>query len=296
MRSEPKVSVCVVTYNQECYIEQCLQSIVDQVVDFDYEIIVSDDASTDRTPEIVAGFARRYPALFKVFLHEENMGAGDNFVFVHKQAAGTYIAHVDGDDYCFPAKLQVQADFLDQRTDCNIVWHRMHIQTTDGKIHEGKAAAETNIYSMAFNRAAILQYIAVGANSSKMYRASVREFAVPDFPTLDYFANVEQVGTGVACFCGEQALGVYRAGIGVSSGGAGTRLLICKTFLYFVRKYPCYRLQINTAALTYLIGDLKNFRPTWKNFLKVYIRTFHVASVFNFFKSLKLVKQLRLNK
>ena len=52
-KKTPKVSVCVITYNQEKYIAQCLQSIVDQETDFDFEIIVGDDCSTDGTREIV---------------------------------------------------------------------------------------------------------------------------------------------------------------------------------------------------------------------------------------------------
>ena len=52
----PKVSICVVTYNQEKFIGQCLQSIVDQVVNFDIEVIVADDCSTDGTRDIIKDF------------------------------------------------------------------------------------------------------------------------------------------------------------------------------------------------------------------------------------------------
>ena len=72
MRGPLKVSVCIVTYNQERYIAQCLQSIVDQVVGFDFEVLVSDDASSDRTPEIISEFARRYPNLIKPFLKQKS--------------------------------------------------------------------------------------------------------------------------------------------------------------------------------------------------------------------------------
>ena len=54
-----KVSVCVVTYNQEKFIEQCLQSIVDQEANFDFEVLVADDCSTDRTREIIKIFAEK---------------------------------------------------------------------------------------------------------------------------------------------------------------------------------------------------------------------------------------------
>ena len=57
IRKHPKVSVCVITYNQGKYIRQCLQSIVDQKTDFDFDIVVGDDLSTDETPEILREFA-----------------------------------------------------------------------------------------------------------------------------------------------------------------------------------------------------------------------------------------------
>ena len=119
---EIKVSVCVVTYNQERYIAECLQSLVDQETNFNFEVIVSDDCSTDRTPEIIKDFQRRYPNIIKPILHKKNMGAYKNFIFVHKQAKGKYVAHMDGDDYALPGKLQIQADYLDHNAECNIVW------------------------------------------------------------------------------------------------------------------------------------------------------------------------------
>lgn len=70
----PKLSVCVITYNQKEYIRQCLQSIVDQETDFDFEVIVGDDCSTDGTRAIVQEFARRYPKVVKPIFSEEYWG------------------------------------------------------------------------------------------------------------------------------------------------------------------------------------------------------------------------------
>jgi cellulose synthase/poly-beta-1,6-N-acetylglucosamine synthase-like glycosyltransferase len=70
----PKVSVCVVTYNQEKYIGQCLQSVVDQETDFDFEVLVADDCSTDGTRLILHEFANKYPGIVKPILSEVNVG------------------------------------------------------------------------------------------------------------------------------------------------------------------------------------------------------------------------------
>ena len=61
----PKVSVCVITFNHEKYIRQCLQSIVDQETNFDFEVIVGDDCSKDGTREVVQEFAGKYLTIFQ---------------------------------------------------------------------------------------------------------------------------------------------------------------------------------------------------------------------------------------
>lgn len=63
MNADIKVSVCVVTYNQEKFIAECLQSLVEQITDFPFEIIVGEDCSTDKTREIVIEFQRNIQTL-----------------------------------------------------------------------------------------------------------------------------------------------------------------------------------------------------------------------------------------
>ncbi|HEK0905992.1 TPA: glycosyltransferase family 2 protein [Pseudomonas putida] len=299
--TDVKVTVCVVTYNQEAYIAQCLQSLVDQVTDFKFEIVVSDDASSDATASIIASFATRYPDVIRPFLHDTNLGAGGNFDFVHAQARGEYVAHIDGDDYCLPGKLQTQADYLDSHPRCNIVWHRVLIELPDGQLKGGGEIQQVGqfssgyLYDMEFDRGAILQFIAVGANSSKMYRKATGHYESPGFDVLDYFANVEQVKDGVGCFAGDQPLGVYRMGVGVSVSRR-TRQTLCETFVYFARKYPQYRVHVNTAVLTYLVADLKNLRVTWWDFFKVYLKTFHPGSFLRLYRGMDVIRQLKLGK
>jgi glycosyltransferase involved in cell wall biosynthesis len=292
----PKVSVCVITFNQEKYIRQCLQSIVDQETNFDFEVIVGEDCSTDGTRLIVQEFEERYPGMVKPIYQEKNIGAGvHNFLTVHSAAVGEYIAHVDGDDYCLPGKLQAQADLLDMDPDCNIVFHRVLVMKPCGEIAEGSLLHVKNIGEMRFDRGAILQHMAIGCHSSKMYRKIFRNYELPTFEVTDYFANVEQVGSGYARFAGHENLGVYRIGGGIAAGGVRPRKALAASFLYFCKKYPQYRLQVNTATLTYLVVDLKNVRKTWVMFLMVWIKTFHAGSVANFTRSLSFIKHLRLS-
>ncbi|CAN5689658.1 hypothetical protein BH11PSE12_BH11PSE12_19750 [soil metagenome] len=133
IEKKPKVSVCVVTYNQEKYIRQCLQSIVDQKTDFDFEIIVGDDCSTDGTSIIVAEYTKKYPNLIVSVLQYPNIGAVANIVSVYKKAKGYYIAHFDGDDFAFAGKLQAQVDILEKHPDCVICSHDMELVDENSK-------------------------------------------------------------------------------------------------------------------------------------------------------------------
>jgi glycosyltransferase involved in cell wall biosynthesis len=292
---KPKVSVCVVTYNQKKYIRQCLQSIVDQHTNFDFEVIVGDDCSTDGTRAIVEEFSRRYPGIVSPMLHEKNVGACANFLAVHEAATGEYIAHVDGDDYTLPGKLQAQADFLDQNPECNIAWHRMQVLNDatgvilDDRIDFAKMPKD------GFTREDILRFISIGFNSSKMYRSEVREFQYPGFAVVDYFANVEQVGTGRACFIADKPFGVYRAGIGIASNGLGTSVLLKKSFFYFADKYPEYTRAINSASLVLFLAALKNRR--WKKcalYLPVLIRTYSFGSIKDIWHGRRMISMFKL--
>ncbi|MDH5765401.1 MAG: glycosyltransferase [Gammaproteobacteria bacterium] len=290
-----KVSVCVVTYNQEKYIRQCIQSLVDQEADFDFEVIVADDYSTDGTRQIVLEFANNYPELVKPVFHEKNIGALKNFVFVHNLAEGEYIAHMDGDDYALPGKLKTQVDYLNSHPECNIVWHRVYIMNDAS----GKMAEDLIDYGRlpksGFNRADILRFITIGMNSSKMYRSSVKGFDLPRFPVVDYFMNVEQIGSGVARFVGDVPLGVYRAGIGIASSGNTTRVLLRNSFLYFSEKYPEYKRDICAAALVLFFAAFKNRK--WSNcilFAGVVVKVIRMGAFLDIWRDRAIIGMLRI--
>jgi glycosyltransferase involved in cell wall biosynthesis len=109
-----KVSVCMITYNQEKYIEQAIESVMMQETDFDYELVIGEDCSTDRTREIGIAYQNKYPDKIHLLLHDKNLGMMQNFVQTYRACSGQYIALLDGDDYwTLATKLQLQASFLD---------------------------------------------------------------------------------------------------------------------------------------------------------------------------------------
>lgn len=126
MNSNPLVSICCITYNHARYIRQCLDGFLMQKVNFEYEIIVHDDASTDGTSEIIRDYSNKYSDLIVPIFQSENQYSkgvcGVYAKFVYPHARGKYIAICEGDDYWIdPLKLQKQVDFLEMNPNYSMV-------------------------------------------------------------------------------------------------------------------------------------------------------------------------------
>ncbi len=115
----------MITYNHSQYIEEAIESILRQEVTFDWELVVSNDASTDNTHEKITQIIEKYPqAPIRYFNHTSNLGMMNNFIFALKECTGTYIALCEGDDYWTDArKLKLQVDFLESKPEFAGVFH-----------------------------------------------------------------------------------------------------------------------------------------------------------------------------
>jgi glycosyltransferase involved in cell wall biosynthesis len=109
-----KVSVIVPCYNFAKYIEQAIFSAVAQKTNFEFEVLVSDDFSTDSSLSVIQRLVVRYSSIVKSYTPTENLGFFENIKFLFKEAKGEYIALLDGDDYWTDlSKLQKQIDFME---------------------------------------------------------------------------------------------------------------------------------------------------------------------------------------
>ena len=123
MNEHIKVSIYCRTYNQKKYIQNALDGILTQDVDFMYKVIIFDDASTDGTSDIVRDYANRYPQVIQAFIMEENTWhnserAKIDSEFMQKYLTGKYIAYCEGDDFWIdPHKLQIQVDYMESHPD-----------------------------------------------------------------------------------------------------------------------------------------------------------------------------------
>lgn len=119
-----KVSVAIITYNHEKYIEKAIRSVLAQKTSFSIEIIVSDDCSGDRTQAVIQKLQKQNSDCIVPVLRKKNVGMKINSIETLKACKGEYVAFLEGDDYWTDSgKLQKQVDFLDQHGDYSAIYH-----------------------------------------------------------------------------------------------------------------------------------------------------------------------------
>lgn len=136
--TQMRVSVSMVTYNHERQIAQAIESVLLQEHDdFDLELVIGEDCSTDGTLSIVRDFAQRYPEIIRVISGPENVGAQRNVARVLENCTGDYLALLDGDDYwTSPHKLRTQVEFLETNKDCALCFHNVQVVDEAGGVIE----------------------------------------------------------------------------------------------------------------------------------------------------------------
>ena len=133
------VSVVMITFNHELYIREAIESILLQKTNFELELIIANDCSTDDTDNIISDIKLNHPKanLIKYYRQQFNIGMMPNFVFALKQVKGKFIALCDGDDYWTdPLKLQKQVDFLEANEEYSGCFHKVKILENDLEVDD----------------------------------------------------------------------------------------------------------------------------------------------------------------
>lgn len=205
--SKVKVSVVSITYNQEKYVAEMLESVVSQKTSFAFEVLVADDGSTDKTREIIRQYADKYPDIVKPILREKNIGAWNNFTDAFKKATGSYIALCEGDDYWTnPEKLQKQVDFLDKHPDYSICFHKTRV------VYEGidkKDSIYPDVDDLKWYNFKELLSINYIPTASVMYRRQNYSDLAPDMMPGDWYLHVYHAKFGKIKIINE-VMSVYR--------------------------------------------------------------------------------------
>lgn len=288
--AEIAVSVICITYNHEKYIEKCLESFICQKTNFEYEVIVHDDASTDKTRDIIEKYSQKYPDIIKPIFQTENQyskGVKITPKFVLPVVRGKYVAFCEGDDYWTdPLKLQKQYDALEENPDCYLCLHQVPFINELGKPISGsyphskynsqKWTKEEflNIYI----REAFFQLTSYFVNKEKYeeYWQNRPEFAkaadVGDEPFLLYFGQL-----GNVYYIGEQMSRYRRNANGSWSVRVGDNkemlLMHIEKMFIMIREFDKYtnyqyhylcehKLNYWHFSKALLIGDKKELRKS----------------------------------
>lgn len=129
-----RVSVALLTYNHERYVAQAIEGVLAQR-GVEFELVISEDCSTDGTRAIVDQYAARHPDRIRVLPSPRNVGMTRAFARGVEAATGRYVALLDGDDYwTSPDKLRIQADYLDAHPELAICFHNVTVVHEEGGV------------------------------------------------------------------------------------------------------------------------------------------------------------------
>jgi glycosyltransferase involved in cell wall biosynthesis len=215
----PTLSIVMIAYDMERYIRQAIDSVLAQRVDFDYELLIGEDRSTDRTREIVLEYAARWPDRIRPILRDVNLGMNRNFMETLRQARGRFVALLDSDDYwTSPDKLQRQMDFLRSHAECSICFHNTLVVYEDGSVptHPFHVEHPEHLISRRIPKSiSTLADLAAGnfmQTCSVMFRAGLYG-ELPDWylemPTFDWPLHVLNAEHGSIGYI-DEVLGAYR--------------------------------------------------------------------------------------
>ncbi|MPW28663.1 glycosyltransferase [Agarivorans sp. B2Z047] len=216
-KSNLKLSVLIVAYNSERFIREAIDSVLNQDVDFKFEVIIGDDASTDGTRKIIEQYVERYPSLVSKCYQYKNSNGRNNYPSLIERSKGEYIARLDADDLFYPGKLKDCVNYLDCHEDVGFVYHDMEIIEKD--------LVSSTFFSKFYNqkfvpeKANIDHLVKYGnflVHSSKVFRKKL--FDVDDFrlqsrqlnAIRDYYSHIQNCRDGWKAGRIDKVLGGYR--------------------------------------------------------------------------------------
>lgn len=205
-RSKIMASISCLTFNHGAYIRQALDSFLMQKTNFEYEILVHDDASTDETGDILREYGEKYPDKVKPLIQKENQYSQgiDNIsgAFNFPRVRGKYIFMCDGDDYwTSPDKMQKQVDYLEAHPDCTLCIH-------SAKIHlVGRALTEGQMRPYRGNRVITPEEIVDKPSGYAMSSMAFPSRLVKELP--DYYVDCPVGDTPLQMMAAAQGYGYY---------------------------------------------------------------------------------------
>ena len=243
MSDRPKVSVVCLAYNQEKYIRQALDGFVMQKTNFPFEVVIHDDASTDKTAQIIKEYQQKYPHLIRpIFQTKNQFSLGKNILvdFMLDHIHGEYVAMNEGDDYWTDEnKLQRQVDFLEAHPDYNICFHPVRVVWEDNAEPESIfPTPQFRFHKATLTLEDLLKHNFIQTNSV-MYRwkLTAQNWPRKDFLPWDYMWSLIHAKDGKIGFL-PYVMAVYRRNAGgIWTGSGQSEEWFLKRGLQYMRFY-----------------------------------------------------------
>ncbi len=209
--NNPVVSVAMITYGHESYLEQAISSVLMQKCDVDFELIIADDCSPDRTTQIVQSIIDTHPKgkAVRYIRHKNNKGVANNFAWVLEQCRGDYIAICEGDDFWVePDKLQKQFNFLKDNPDFALCSHSSNEVDENNCVFDVSTRADDVI-----DLSVVLKEGWFIRTATMFFRREVIDAGIPSFfytaYSTDYILQVMALKHG-KCKYFPEAMSAYR--------------------------------------------------------------------------------------
>lgn len=232
MEEDIKVSVFCLAYNHEKYIRETLEGFVSQKTNFNFEVLVHDDASTDETTNIIREYEKKYPHIIKPIYQKENQyskGGNLSYRYLYPRAKGKYVALCEGDDYwTHSLKLQMQYDFLENHPEVSLISHRAKRITREGQILATKA--KKDIFEKKLDMQTVVDHLSEITTASMFYRKSHYTSRIDFLKTIrgyDYVLKILLLSDGYA-YIFDKEMSVYR----VNAENSWTQRIASNSQLY----------------------------------------------------------------
>lgn len=278
-----KLSVLVLTFNQEKTIAQTLDSILMQEHSYDYEILVGDDASKDNTPKIIEEYANKFPHIIKPILRKQNLGVVKNYFDLVEASEGEYIMGCAGDDYWLPGKIDVQIKFMENHSDFGLCYSDALIYNPQSLTFTGILKGDTDntpeslLYcnhipavTICYRRKLITEYI-------QKINPVQKDWLMEDYPIIIWMSINSRIGYIPL------SLSVYQLSPNsISHSENYTSRLLFERSVLSIRKFFVRKLY-SKSPLNYKINQLKiindlqlsqvlNFKSKYQKLAPYYLR------------------------
>ena len=215
--NEYSVDIIMVTYNQEKYISQAIESVLNQKTNFPFRLIIGEDCSTDNTGQICEGFAADSPDRITLVRHEKNQGLVRNYKSILKLSKAKYISILEGDDFWIDElKLQKQVDILKSDDSIGLV-HANYFYLINGEQKYSNISKsiinEEKVFEDLFTRNYICPLTVLFKKSLLDEHVDFDEMINNNYSTIDYLIWLELSNNSKVVFM-DEVVGCYRKEIG----------------------------------------------------------------------------------